>query len=406
MSQPRAPAWTARECAILADVYPRAGINGAADALPDRTWRAIEVRACRLGLRSPVVSNAPTAKLKGAALAEAIRLREDLKWGFARIGATFGVSEVAACNAVTAALCRKNGHRPAARDAHGRLLPEEHERLRLMLRKGLKAIEIQQRMGISASRVAEERRRYNHDLKQRGKAALPPPGGGAAYSGLKLTKAQSGEVETLYLAGLGVQKIHERTGISRTSIVRLRARLVRRLARKGECLPGCDARGRRRAAAHSRRYIPAEAITALQARLLAREPVRRAARAVGIGCSSAYRIRDELAAEMAARGALLPPPVRPGRVRTGYGAAWLPPALMTRHRDLVAEIGLDAATAQIKQEIADAKAAERSAARVRPRTFEEQLAAVRGGAPVVTAFTPRRPDPSGTLGGVATGMLA
>ena len=41
----------------------------------------------------------------------------------------------------------------------------------------------------------------------------------------------------------------------------------------------------------------------------------------------------------------------------------------------------------------------------RPLTFEEQLARVAAGAALVPTFRPSRPDPSRTLGGVATGML-
>ncbi len=39
------------------------------------------------------------------------------------------------------------------------------------------------------------------------------------------------------------------------------------------------------------------------------------------------------------------------------------------------------------------------------RTFEEQLAAVRAGAPLVEVRPMRRPDPEGTLGGVGSSML-
>ncbi len=411
MSRAKAPAWTAQECAILADVYVRAGVNAAAEALPGRSWQAIYVKASKLGLKSLVVTDAPRHKLQGDDLAEAIRLREQLGWGFERIGVTFGISESAATNAIISALCAASGHRPAARDAHGRMLLEELERLRLMLRKGMKGIDIQRRMAISCSRIAEERRRYNRELKARGKALLPPPGGGAAYSGVKLTRAKRIAVEALYLSGLGAQKIHERIeGVSRTSIVRIRARLVKRLARKGQCLPGCDTSGVRHVQVQSRRHIPVEAIAALRERLIAREPVRHAANALGIGHCSAYRIRDELAAELAVRGAVLPLPIRPGRVRTGYGAAWLPPEWITRHRDMIAAHGLEQATAMVKAEIAAARAAvqaaERAAGQAMARTFEGQLAAVRGGARLTAAFVPRRPDPSATLGGVATGMIA
>ncbi len=59
MARAKAPAWTSEEIAILDDMFPREGINGAADALPDRSWRAINVMASKRGLRSPVVGQAP-----------------------------------------------------------------------------------------------------------------------------------------------------------------------------------------------------------------------------------------------------------------------------------------------------------------------------------------------------------
>jgi hypothetical protein len=43
--------------------------------------------------------------------------------------------------------------------------------------------------------------------------------------------------------------------------------------------------------------------------------------------------------------------------------------------------------------------------RQRPRTFEEQLAAVRAGAHLVEVRPLRRPDPDMTLGGVPSGLL-
>lgn len=408
MPMPKSPPWSQQELAILADIYPREGINGAADALPDRSWKAIFQRASKMGLRSPVASPAPRAKLQGADLAQAVRLREDKGWAFARIGACFGVSESAACNAVIAAQSVKAGYRPARRDANGRLVPEELERLRLMLKKGLKGVEIQLRMGLSASRVAEERRRYDRDLKERGKALLPPPGGGEAYCGVKVPKAVKAEIERLLLEGYGAQAIAKQCAASKSTVGRIRTRLVARLRKRGEALPGCDVDGKRRRAKASLRFIPQESIDALRARLLDREPVRRAANALGIGISSAYRIRDELAAEMAARGEALPAPILPGRVRPGTHDGWLPPELLSRHRLLVREIGLEAATAQVKREMAEAKAAERAAriTAAKPATLEQQIEALRRGARLVPAFKPHAVPTDRTLGGVSSGMIA
>jgi hypothetical protein len=365
--------------------------------------------AHKLQLRSPIVGDAPKAKLQGAQLEEAIRLREQERWSFARIGATFGVSEAGACNAVLIALCPRKGFTPASRDATGRLTPESIERLRWMLRKGIKPVEIQLRLALSAGRIAEERRRYNADLKARGKALLPPPGAGEAYSGVKLSKATRLRVEELFMEGLGAKKINERTGVSHTSILRIRTNLVKRLARKGQVLPGCDTKGRRGAAKESTRYIPQVSIDALKERLLAREPVRRAANDLGIGHSSAYRIRDGMRAELAAQGKELPAPMLPGRnAGDARRAAWLPADKLYRYRELSAEHGPAEAKELMLAEIAAEREAAREAERERrsrPRTFEEQLAAVAAGARLIARPNLTRAAPDFTLGGVATGAL-
>ncbi|BBC99123.1 hypothetical protein [Sphingobium sp. YG1] len=406
----RAPAWTSQEIAILRDVYPAEGINGAADALPDRSWHAIAVMASRLAIRSPVQTDAPKSALNGAELEEAIRLREQLGWSFARIGAQFGVSESAAGNAVLIALCPRKGYVPAQRDAKGRLTQEGLERLRLMLRQGLKAIDIQLQLGLSASRIAEERRRYRADLKARGKAPLPQPGNGLVYSGARLAKSMKAQVEDLLMQGFGAKIVTKRTGVSNTSVGRIRNRLVKRLRRKGEMLPGCDLYGRRVGAAKtSTHYIPPESVAALRARILAGEPVSRAAADLGIGGSSAFKIRDTLAAELQAQGRALPKPIRLGRGKQARdlaaSARWLPDGQIHRFRQLQIEHGYAAAKQMILDEIAAAKA-EQVAQANRKLTFEEQLAAVRAGkASLTNTFKPSRVVPDVTLGGVATGML-
>lgn len=401
MARSKPPAWTRQELAILRDVYPREGINGAVDALPDRSWTAICVMASKLQIRSPVVGKAPTPLLTGDRLEHAIMRRERDGWSFARIGEELGVCESSACNAVLIALCPRKGFTPAKRDATGRLLPEGMERLKLMLRKGMKAIDIQLQLGVSASCVAEQRRRYRADLKARGKAALPPPGGGIAYSGVKLTRAQKRDVEALLLEGFGSKLVSERTGVSNTSIGRIRNRLIRRLKRTGQCLPGCDLSGRRIKQKQSTRNIPEASVAAFRRRLLNREPVRRAGNAEGISLSKAYKLRDEFIAELTDRGEELPKPILPGRTAAGRHDPWLPPEMITRHRELVREVGTDEARARIKAELA----AKRKADRERPKTFEEKLEMVRNGARLVASFTPRRADPTGTLGGIATGMI-
>jgi len=407
MPRAKAPAWTSQELAVLHEVYPREGINGVTDLLPERSWQAIYVMASKLGLRSNIVTDAPTPVLNGDRLEQAIQLREAQGWSFARIGASLGVSEAAASNAVLIALCPRRGFRPAERDEKGRLTPEGLERLRLALRKGMKAVDIQLQLGLSAGRVAEERRRYSADLKARGKAPLPPAGGGTAYSGLKLTRQQRGEVEALLLQGFGAKIVGERTGASNTTIGRIRNRLVKRLARKGETLPGCDGAGRRIAAAkQSRHYVPAASLDELRRRILAREPVVRAARDLGIGGSTAYRLRDQIAAELAERGEELLPPVRLGRSAEARSRAkassWLPTDRAQEYRNLAHEHGPAVAKDMMLARMAE----ERRGAASRPLTFEEKLARIAAGkASVTAAFRPRKALPDATLGGVATGMI-
>lgn len=413
MPRAKSPAWTSEERAVLIELYPALGLNSVADALPDRSWQAIYVMANKLGLRTVCTANAPEPKLQGERLEEAIRLREVEGWSFARIGAHMGVAEASACNAVLIALCPRKGFRPAERDATGRLTPEGLERLRYALRKGMKGVDIQLRLGVSASCVAEQRRRYQADLKARDKAPLPPPGAGAAYSGVKVPLAKRREVEALLLEGFGTKRVTAQTGVSNTTVGRIRNRLVKRLARKGECLPGCDLAGRRIGAAKaSTNYILPESIAALRERILAREPVARAARALGIGSCSAYRIRDQLAAELATRGECLPAPKRLGRSaearRLAREASWLPTGMLRRFRHLSAEIGQSAAKAQILGEIEAEKIAAVAALQAeaaRPKSFEEPLERVRNGARLITVAPLRRPAPMMTLGGIATGAL-
>lgn len=404
MGRRKPPPWSTQELAILDEVFPAEGVNGAADALPDRSWQAINVMASKRGLRSPVVGDAPKAKLQGAELEEAIRLREEQHWSFARIGATFGVCEASACNSVLIALCTRKGFVPAQRNANGRLTPEGLERLRLALRKGLKGVDIQLRLGLGASRISLERRRYEADLKARGKASLPPPGGGDAYSGVKVPKAKKAEVELLLLEGLGVPRVASRTGVSRTSCLRIRTRLVRKLKRKGECLPGCDIDGVRHVQFGSARHITPELVEALRAMLLERVPVQAAAQLLAIGGSSAYKIRDAFAAELADRGEQLPPPHRNGRRRFSLPeAGWPPegPAEIYRFRAMLRDRSFgEAKSAWISEAHSEAEAravadrAAREAERQRPKTFEEQLARVAAGkARLVPAFSRAHLEP-------------
>jgi predicted DNA-binding protein (UPF0251 family) len=403
--------WTPAEIKWLRDNYRLYGRVGCAERM-DRTRSAVGVMASRLNLRTEVTNRSRRPSLAGVELEEAIRLHEEEGWSFERLGQKFGYCETAVSNAVLIALCPRKGHRPAARNEYGRLMPEEIERMRLMLRKGLKGVEIQLRMGVSAACVAEQRRRYRDDLKARDKAPLPPPGNGERYSGVRVPKADRKRVEELLLQGYGGPRASRMTGVSKAVCTRIRAALVKRLARKGKCLPGCDIKGRRTAQLPGLRNIHPAQIDALKRMIIDGVPVRRAASVCGIGHCSAYRIRDELNEERAAQGRQ---PIAANQWRTAEGlkaakaAEWLNgPRDFIRFRALIVELGYDAAIPAMKREIHDREDAARAAQeaeRKRPKTFEEQLAAVRAGAAIAIRQPIRKADPAFTLGGVASGAL-
>lgn len=403
MGRAKALAWTKAEVALLSSTYPAAGLQASCDALPGRTWRAIQVKAHKLGLRSPVTAHAPEPKLSGDRLEEAIRLREVEGWAFARIGAHFGVAESSACNAVLIALCPRKGFTPAERDEHGCMTPAGLERLRLMLRKGLKGVDIQLRLGLSASTIAEQRRRYAADLRARGKAPLPPAGGGEAYSGARVPREKVRQVEALLMTGLGGPKIANQVGVSKTNVQRIRGRLVKRLRRKGECLPGCDAAGRRIRILDHAAAVPAAAIAQFRLLLLDGIAVRRAAVLANMGGSKAYALRDDFAAELAARGEQLPPIRRLGRGQARAELArtsWLPSgrANMILYRTILRDCA-DEAEARRRTVRA---IAERDGQDV---GLAEQIDRMKRGGRTVARFEARRADPAVTLGGVASGIL-
>lgn len=404
----RARPWTEAELDHIRAHYPDHGATAVSVAL-DRSRQAIQMMANRLGLRTAHRPPAPMAKLMGEDLEQAIALREEQGWSFERIGRKFGVSETAASNAVLIALCPRKGHRPADRDARGFLLPHEIERLRLFLRKGTKGQEIQLRMGISAARVAEERRRYSADLKARDKAPLPPPGNGVAYSGARITPAMKREVEQLYLDGYGCETIKQRTGVSLTTSKRIRDRLIKRLARKGEYLPGCDSDGTRRRAKHDFRRIRPDMVEQLEQLLLQRMPVAQAAEIVGIGKTSGYRIRDDLRARLETDGQQLLEPLL-DTTKAGKAAArskrWMPHKIAHRNRFKQLLEDHDPASARLileREIMADRMAA--AAAPAPRQTFEQQLQSMRPDSRLITVKPIRKADPAFTLGGVATGAL-
>ncbi len=397
----RNPAWSATELKLLREHYVDGGMPAAHRALPGRSIYSIRMKAARLKLKSPLRAPARKHMLNGESLAEAIVLREQ-GVPFSKIAAQFGVCETAATNAITTALCAKRGHRPAERDRAGKLLPAEVERLRYMLKKGVKHIEIQQRMGISASSVSHYRRLYNAELEARGKALLPPPGNGERYSGVPVDPKDRKRVEELLLTGLGSIKVSDQTGVSKTSVVKIRAALVKRLKAKGQALPGCDINGRRVkliAQAHS---IPESTKERFRGLLLKRMPVLRAATICGIGTCSGYRLRNEFRDELAARGDQLPPVRRPGkltqRAREIRSTEVLTRTERRRLRTLVNQLGEDEGRREFQRE--------RRAAASAPRSFEEQLARVASGAVSITRNVKlSRAGPDLTLGGIASAAL-
>lgn len=406
----KAPPWTAEEIAILADVYPRGGLDEAADALPERSWGALTMMASKLGLKSALLGQGRTASLAGDALEEAIRQRENLGWSFEQIGAAHGVCETAAQNAVLMALCPRKGFTPAERDTNGKLLPEGRERLRAMLRDGRKGVEISLELGISVARIALERREMNAELVGQGRAALPPPGNGERYSGAKISTDVYLQVDQLLLQGYGAARISSWTDVSKVHVGRRRNKLIKSLAREGRCLPGCDAQGRRIAYKDSAAAVAEVQKSILRAELLKGTAVARAAKIAVVGESFAYDFRDALRAELARVGKELPPVKRLGARAEAVDRPldWLPRKkknLILYRRHLI-EAGGDQVEAK-RRTISDLmpKPAPRPAASKRPLTFEEQLARVAAGARLVANVPLRRPGYDGTLGGVASGAL-
>jgi transposase len=323
---------------------------------------------------------------------------------YSAIGRELGMCEAAATNAVLHGECIAAGHRPIERDANGKITREGVERIRLMLRKGLKHRDIQTWCGVSAATITRERRRYEVYLKANGKAPLPPPGGGQRYSGVAITKEQRAHVEQLYLEGYGAAKVSQRSGVSRTHCLRIREKLIRRIKRRGECLQGCSADGRRQQMKDHGRSIPLASLDKLRALLLDGEPVARAARAAVVGGSTAYRVYHQLRAELAAEGKALPRKPWRGRHRQAVSKISSPKLPgkrwgIDRYRMLVNAEGKshEEAVAAVRAEWAE---------QLRAMPFEERIRLqLDNGARIVAVVKPVRALPDVTLGGVATAAL-
>lgn len=341
--------------------------------------------------------------LTGKELSLAVDLRRVENWSYPRIAARFGICPGTATNAIIIAECIAAGHTPAKRDANGKLLAPEVKRLRRFLMEGMKHVEIQLCMAVTAGCVSTHRKRLAADLQAEGKShLLPRPGNGEAYSGRRLTTATKRKAVQLLMEGYGALRISRETGISKTQIGRIRTGLIKKLAHKGQCLPGCDITGRRAKVKESARFIQPSQAAELRRRLLDREPVKRAARIVGIGEKSAYALRDDLAAEMTAQGQALLCPVLDGSgadaQREVRISRWMPPGKLQRFRTLLIQHGAEEAKRMV---IAEADI-ERRAKASRPKSFEEQLAMVAAGAKLIEKPRLTKPDPQFTLGGVAS----
>ncbi len=364
--------WTNEELNLLRKHYSTSGSN-IPELAKHRSHGAIHMKAHKLGLERIGAGQGRQLKLSGEALDEAIQLRQREGWSYAKIGKHFGIAETSASNAILIALCVRNGHTPAERHPNGRLTDEGMARLRYALRKGLKGVEITLRLGVSAACVAEQRRRYSNELKASRKVPLPLHGNDQHYSGRKLSKAERSQVEQLFEQGYGAPKISKMTGISKTSCQRIRAKLITRLARKKQTLTGCTNKGKRTEVLHSTAMIPQHSKDMLRAMLLDRIPVSRAAAICGVGASSAYKIRDQLAIELQTNGEKLERPIFPGRVRSGaMRQAYWPPS--GRNEFIAFRVLLETQDFdEAKASFIATKQSERKAEQTRPRSFEETL---------------------------------
>jgi uncharacterized protein YerC len=408
----RRPAYTPREDVTLRKLFPSLGTAACAEKLKRRSPASIKQRAAILGLKPP-----PDQRHQGLkhslsdGQADAAMAMHNQGVSFAKIGAQFGICEATATNAVRRAECLHFGGTPAKRDSSGAILAKDIARLRQMLREGRKGCDIARALGISANSVSYHRHRYTAALKLDGSSALlPEPGQGAVYSGRKLSAETRREVTDLLLSGLGKARVARETGASPSQVTRIRGRLVKSLARKGQCLAGCAADGKRLVTLKSTCFITPELVTKFRAHLLARVPVRSAALMTAIGCSTAYRLRDALRAELEAEGKTLPEPILPGRQSPSARADthWLPVGTIYQFRALLETTDFETARRQILE--AQAPPISQTlpclttpkAATPCRMSFEEQLVRIRNGAQLVEVRPITRIMADITYGGVSS----
>lgn len=384
----RTKRWTAYEERVLRRLYP----VGGAEAVQEKVKRArtaIMQKAHMLEIPGPPkMPPALVTKLQGVNLTRALEWF-DAKVPIEEIARRLRMGAPTVQNGVMIGLARRSGT-AAERDPEGHLTPYGLEQLREALRQGWKGREIQERLGISASRVSRERKVYSAELRKTRKKALPPPGAGVPYCGVKVAPAKKREVARLFLEGFGTAKISEQTGVSKTVCLRVRAALVKRLRRKGQCLPGCDAKGVRRVIKESVHFVKSEQVEALRKLLLDRVPVQAAAKIVGMGASRAYVERDRLAGDLREQGKELPPPRRMGKK-----AYPVPEGTLQEAKAKIVETGGDPERARriMLEErcLAEAKG---------DPALEAQIQKLLAGATLSRALPVRAAGPDQTLGGV------
>ena len=408
----RRPSYSAREDMTLCKLFPTQGALACAAKLRRRSPGSIKQRAAILGLKPPPDQRHQGLKrlLSDEQADIGLAMHED-GTSFAAIGAHFAVCEATATNAVRRAECLRGGGTPAKRDSSGAILARDIARLRAMLRDGRKGCDIARTLGISANSVSYHRRRYAYELKATGSPiVLPLAGQGEVYSGRKLSRKLHREITDLLMSGLGAARVSQATGASKSLIGRIRRRLVTRLGRKGQCLAGCAADGKRLVTLKSARFIPPELVAIFRQHLMTRVPVRRAALLTAIGSSTAYRLRDEFRAELQAHGQCLPDPILPGRRlrRETTGTHWLPTGTIYQFRALLDTADFETA----KQQFLDTQHLPvpaplpcRTETQALPPTrmsFENQLAAIRNGAALIEVRPISRRVAEITYGGVSS----
>lgn len=392
--------WTRREETIVERFYAR-GVDEVAALLPNRTPAAIQIRAVKLG----VAGDTP-AGLRQACAGEdreAIIALHDQGMGYEAIARLLEVDAQSVTTAVLTIECKRAGFTPAERDAAGGLLPHEAERMYGYLRDGLPGVEIQRRMAVSASCVSHYRRR----LKRAGENP-PPPGNGLRYSGSRIPDDVRSQVELHFMAGFGAAKVAELAGVQIGFAKKFRRKLVERLAARGECLPGCDASGRRVAVRESASFITDQQKIDLQWLWLHGWPVAPAAKHLRIGGSSAHKIIQTVKEQLVEQGKSFPKALPPAR-RPALGHQPTPKARPIARPKRAAPI---AAFPALKAATIIDPAALPEIARPAPPpprrrlSFEEQLARIAAGqAGIVPVFKPTRPITDATLGGVGSSLL-